>query len=282
MKSATALLSHRTERAPCRGFDVRRAADRAFLGVTALLFIVSTAVTVVWCRSMSMGGMSMPGGRTMSMVWMRMPGQTWTGAVAAFLSMWIVMMVAMMLPSLAPTLWRYRQAIDSTGNDRVGLLTGLVGAGYFCVWTILGVAAFPVGVGLAAVEMQQPALASAVPMVAGIIVTIAGALQFTAWKARALACCRGEGREHSHVLANNADTAWHYGLRVGRQCARCCGGLMTILLIVGVMDVRAMATVTAAITVERLAPAGERVARIIGAIVVGAGLLLIARAAEIC
>jgi len=46
-----------------------------------------------------------------------------------------------------------------------------------------------------------------------------------------------------------------------------------------VMDLRAMAVVTAAITAERLAPAGERVARTIGIVVVGVGLLLIARAA---
>jgi predicted metal-binding membrane protein len=54
---------------------------------------------------------------------------------------------------------------------------------------------------------------------------------------------------------------------------------MVILLVIGVMDLRAMAVVAAAITVERLAPAGERVARITGAVVVGAGLFLIARAA---
>jgi predicted metal-binding membrane protein len=54
---------------------------------------------------------------------------------------------------------------------------------------------------------------------------------------------------------------------------------MVVLLVIGVMDLRAMAVVAAAITVERLAPAGERVARITGAVVVGAGLFLIARAA---
>ena len=54
---------------------------------------------------------------------------------------------------------------------------------------------------------------------------------------------------------------------------------MAILLVIGVMDLRAMAVVAAAITVERLAaPAGERVARAIGASGVGAGLFLIARA----
>jgi predicted metal-binding membrane protein len=54
---------------------------------------------------------------------------------------------------------------------------------------------------------------------------------------------------------------------------------MVILLVIGVMDLRAMAVVTAAITTERLAPAGEWVTRAIGVVVVAAGLLLIARAA---
>ena len=54
---------------------------------------------------------------------------------------------------------------------------------------------------------------------------------------------------------------------------------MALLLAVGIMDLRAMAAVTAAITAERIATAGERVARAIGVVVVGAGLFLIARAA---
>ena len=70
-----------------------------------------------------------------------------------------------------------------------------------------------------------------------------------------------------------------HGLHLGLHCSHCCAGLVAILLVNGVMDLRAMAVVAAAITVERLAPAGERVARAIGAVVVGAGLFLIARAA---
>ena len=53
---------------------------------------------------------------------------------------------------------------------------------------------------------------------------------------------------------------------------------MAMLLALGVMDLRAMAAVTAAITVERVAPAGQRVARAIGLVAVAAGALLIARA----
>jgi predicted metal-binding membrane protein len=258
-----------------------RPSQRAFFGVSALLFAISAGVTIVWCASMSaMGEMPMPGGWMMSMAWMRMAGQTWPGAAASFVGMWIVMMMAMMLPSLVPMLWRYRQAVGSTGETRLGRLTAIVGMGYLFVWTMFGMAAFPLGVALAAVEMQQSALAHAVPIAAGVVVLIAGALQLTAWKARHLACCRkAPGR--GHTLPADAGTAWRHGLRLGLHCSLCCVGLMAVLLVIGVMDLRAMAVVAAAITVERLAPAGERVARATGAVVFGAGLLLIARAAGV-
>ena len=258
-----------------------RVSRQAFVGVLALLFAASAGLTVVWCATMSaMGGMPMPGGWTMSMAWMRMPGQTWSDAAASFLGMWVVMMVAMMLPSLAAMLWRYRQTVGSTGETRLGLLTALVGVGYFSVWTVFGMAAFPLGAALAAVEMQEPALARAVPIAAGVVVLMAGALQFTAWKARHLACCR-EAPGRRSALPANAGTAWRLGLRLGLHCGYCCGGLTAILLAVGVMDLRVMAVVATAITVERLAPAGERIARAIGIAAVVAGLILIARAAEL-
>src|SRR5947208_1488908 len=134
-----------------------RASQHAFFGVSALLFAASGAGTIVWCASMSaMGEMPMAGGWTMSMAWMRMPGQTWPGAAVSFLGMWVVMMVAMMLPSLVPMLWRYREAIGRTPETRLGPLTAIVAMGYFFVWTVFGVAAFPLGVALAAIEMQPP------------------------------------------------------------------------------------------------------------------------------
>jgi predicted metal-binding membrane protein len=192
--------------------------------------------------------------------------------------MWVVMMVAMMLPSLVPMLVRYRLALGRPGETRMGRLTALVGVGYFLVWTVIGVVAFPLGVALAAIEMQLPAMARAVPVAAGVVVLVAGGLQLTAWKARRLACCRevpGRGRP----LRADAGTAWRHGLRLGLHCSYCCVGLTAILLVIGVMDLGAMALVAAAITVERLGPTGVRVARATGAVVVAAGVVLIARAA---
>ena len=225
----------------------------------------------------AMGEMPMPGGWTMSMAWMRMPGQTWPGAAASFLAMWVVMMVAMMLPSLVPMLQRYRESIGDAGKTRVGPLIALVASGYFFIYTALGVAVFPVGVALATIEMQQPALARAVPFAAGVVVLMAGAFQFTAWKAQQLARCR-ETPERDRTLPAHAGTAWRHGVRLGIHCGRCCANLMLILLVIGVMDLRVMALVTAAIAVERLAPNSERVARALGFVIVGAGALLMARA----
>ncbi len=261
-----------------RGTVAARASHRAFLCISALIFAASALVTIRWCDSMSsMGEMPMAGGWTMSMAWMRMPGQSWPGAAASFVGMWVTMMVAMMLPSLVPTLWRYRKAIGEAVEPRVDMLTALAFTGYFFVWALIGLAAYLPGIALASLTMQLPALARATPIAVGVIVMVAGAIQFTAWKAHHLACWR-ELCVHGHAPRASAGTAWRYGLRLGAHCSLCSAGLTAILIAVGIMDLGTMAVVTATITIERHAPEGERVARAIGTVAVCAGLFLLARA----
>lgn len=143
---------------------------------------------------------------------------------------------------------------------------------------MFGIVVFPVGATLAEIEMQRPALARVVPIAVGVIVVIAGTLQFSAWKVHHLACCR-ETSQRVRCLPADAATAWRHGLRLGLHCTYSCAALTTILLVIGVMDLRVMALVTVAITAERLASNSKRVARAIGVVVVGVGLLLMARAA---
>jgi predicted metal-binding membrane protein len=261
-----------------KGVISERSCRRGFIGVSALLFAASAALTMQLCSSMSMmGEMKMPGGWALSMIWMRMPGQTWLGAAGTFVGMWTAMMVAMMLPSLLPMLWRYRRAVGRVGATRLGWLTTLVGVGYFAVWSSFGLAAFALGIGLAEVETRVSEVARAVPFAEALLFLIAGALQFSAWKARHLDCCRGiPGRDR--LLPADAGTAWRYGIRCGLHCTYCCAGLTAVLFALGVMNLRAMAVVTVAISLERLAPVGERYARAIGIVVIGAGLLLLVQA----
>ena len=252
---------------------------RAFFGVSAIVFAASAAMTIASCASMSaMGEMGMPGGWALSMVWTLMRGQTWSGAAAAFVGAWVVMMIAMMLPSLAPMLWRYRQAIGTTRVTHRNWLTAVVSLGYYAVWASVGIIVFPLGTGFAWIAMREPELARAVPIAVGAVVLVAGVVQYTGWKERHLAFCR-EATGCSHPLPADAGPAWRHGLRIGFHCSHSCAGLTAIGLGLGIMDLRVMAVVTVAITAEHLAPAGVRVARVTGALGVASGLLLIGRAA---
>ncbi len=216
---------------------------------------------------MEMGETAMPGGWTLSMAWMPMCGQTWTAAAARFIGMWAVMMIAMMLPSLAPLLWRLRP-----------MAAAAAGAGYFFVWTALGAVVFALGAAFAESVMQVPAMSRWVPFTLAAAVLAAGAFQFSACKARHLAHCRSTSQPHA---ANPASTvaAWRYGLSLGLHCSIACAGLTAILLVIGVMDLRAMALVAAATTAERLAPRGERVAWAIGGVSIVTGIYLMGQAA---
>jgi predicted metal-binding membrane protein len=215
----------------------------------------------------NMGEIPMPGGWMLSTAWMPMCGQTWPGAATSFVAMWALMMTAMMLPSLVPTLWRH------------GLARGAVaGTGYFAVWTALGAFVFVGGAAFAQAAMLLPAVARAVPVAAGMVVLLGGALQFTEWKAQHLDCCRPAAQADTHAAATTG-SAWRGGVRLGLHCSRACAGFTAILLVIGVMDVRAMAVVTAAITAERLVPSGRRVVWGVGAVVIAAGSYLTVRAA---
>src|SRR5438874_13402675 len=80
-----------------------------FIAVCVVAFIASVAATIYFCRSMCCE-MEMPGGWTMTMMWMRMPGQTWIVSATSFLLMWLAMMVAMMLPSVFPMFVKIRRS----------------------------------------------------------------------------------------------------------------------------------------------------------------------------
>jgi len=267
--------------AVCAAGPGTRPPCRAFLGTVLLLFVVSAAVTAAWGLSMShMAGLPMPGGWTMSMAWTPMCGQTWLGAGLSFLGMWAVMMIAMMLPVLTPMLWRYRQSIsNAVSGQRLDTLTALAGLAYLLVWVLLGAVLFPLGAGLREVGLLLPGISRAVPLVAGAAVLFAGGLQFTGWKSRCLSRCRHPSICCGRVRPRETPgAAWRHGLHLANHCGRCCGNLMVVLLVLGAMDLAAMAFVTAAIAAERFDPSGDRVARAVGIIVMAVGLVLTAQA----
>jgi len=127
---------------------------------------------------------------------------------------------------------------------------------------------FPAGVAFAELAMRAPAIARIAPLASAGVLLLAGAWQLSAWKARQLACCR-ETIDCCRPPRATASAAWRHGVDLGVRCLRCCASLTAALFVLGVMDLRAMALVTAAISFERLAaerhaPRGALVARVIG------------------
>ena len=217
-------------------------------------------------------------GGSMPAMWTPMCGQTWASAAASFVGTWTVMMIAMMLPSFAPTLWRYRHTLVTKARGRAALLTMLVFVGYCAVWAALGFGVFVSAAAWAALALRMPLSMRAGPMAVSVAVLLAGALQCTSWKLRYLTCCRValKADDASNVCASGAV---RHGLRLGLHCNCCCAAFTAALIATGTMNILAMTLLTAAITLERFAPHGDRVARAIGGVMGATGLWMMLRAA---
>jgi predicted metal-binding membrane protein len=171
------------------------------------------------------------------------------------------MMVAMMLPSLAPLLVRYRRG-GAHG-------TVLVALGYFSVWATAGVAAYAVGTVLAVAGRWWPA-----PLVGAVALIVAALAQWSPWKSRRLACCR----EFGSRAGSTRRAALRDGVRLGAQCCFCCTGLMTFLIVIGMMHLSAVVLVAALIALERFTPHPRVVARAAGVLILVVGAVAIAHA----
>jgi predicted metal-binding membrane protein len=246
---------------------------RAHAGAAAV-FLAAAGLTAYYIVTMR-GGMPMAGGWTMSMMWMRMPAQSPAVAAATFATMWLAMMVAMMLPSSLPMLLLYRRAALFTGAPHPSLRMWLVGAGYFAVWLAFGLAAYAVGMALSSWIMRFESASRAVPVACGAAIAVSGIYQLTSLKTTWLGHCRDPLHVVAQHLHHGAGGALRFGIHHGASCAACCWALMLIQLAVGVMNVAAMIGIAAVITLEKLAPRGDIIARVVGILAVFAGAWMI-------
>lgn len=265
------------EKGPTSGREAGRGASFVFFGAAGLLFTAATTLTILSCAAMAtMGAVPMAGGWLLSGIWLPLCGQSWLETAACFVGMWFVMMVAMMLPSLAPVLWRYRNAAFAAGASRPGGLVVLTGTSYFAVWAGFGLLAFLIGAALAQIALQFPSLARLGPVAGGFVILIAGLSQFSLWKTRLLADCHD--RSGALAVHPSVVTALGGGTALGLRCCLSCIAPMTVLIAGGLMDLLLMLCVTLSVTAERLMPPEMRIAQAAGAVMAGSGLFLLGRA----
>jgi predicted metal-binding membrane protein len=191
-----------------------------------------------------------------------------------FLGLWLVMMAAMMLPSVAPVamLWARLIGRGPAKPVRVARMSLFLG-GYLLAWGMCGAVAFGVLAGTSRLLAASPAAAKWLGVA---ILVVAGVYQLTPWKDWCLRRCRSPIGTLLHYLGFHGRTRdVRVGIHHGATCVGCCWGLMIVLVAVGVMNVPAMAALAAIIFTEKLWRRGKLFGRVIGGLLVATGLLAI-------
>jgi predicted metal-binding membrane protein len=189
--------------------------------------------------------------------------------IAAFVTVWTLMMAAMMLPSVAPMVSIYARTLR---NSRAARLSALVG-GYLLVWAAAGLPAYGLAWLTSWLDGHHPTAAHvlAVGIFAGC-----GAYQFTSVKDRCLDHCRSPFGLLLHYGSFRGRTRdLRAGAHHGAYCLGCCWALMVILIAVGVMNLLAMVALAALILAEKAWPRGEVIARITGVAAIGLAFAIV-------
>jgi len=195
-------------------------------------------------------------------------------ALLPFLGLWVVMMAAMMLPSVAPVgvLWTRLISGASAGPARAARM-GLFLGGYLLAWAVAGVVAFAALAGAGRLLTASPVAAKWLGV--AIFIT-AGVYQFTPWKDWCLRRCRSPiGALMYYLGFKGRSRDLRVGLHHGATCAGCCWGLMIVLVAVGVMNLAVMAGLAAVIFAEKLWRYGKPLTQAVGAVLVAVGILAI-------
>lgn len=188
---------------------------------------------------------------------MDMGGHFTAGSFGFFVALWVVMMAAMMFPSVWPAVAMFGLVARRSGPTTSGApgRTTCFVLGYLASWTVFGLAAFALLAlarssaldGLSDTELARYVVAP---------VALAAALyQVVPFKQRCLKHCRGPLSFFLSRWRDGRRGAFAMGSRHGAFCVGCCWMLMVVLLAVGVMSLAWMALVSLAIAVEKLAPA---------------------------
>lgn len=204
----------------------------------------------------------------------------WGGAeIALMFAMWAVMMVAMMLPTVAPAALLFVTIQRNQREPRVVRLrlTAFL-FGYLAIWIGFAALATAGQWGLHTISLS-PSLLSAGPILGGALLVGAGLFQWAPLKRACLAHCRSPQSFFTTEWREGLSGAWQMGLKHGLHCVGGCWLLMSLLFLTGTMNLLWMAVLTVFVLVEKVAPRGEWVSRAGGVLLAGAGLWIIVGAA---
>jgi predicted metal-binding membrane protein len=232
-------------------------ASRARAGLIALL--LALAVVAWWSTADRMSGMDDGPGTAL-------------GALGWFLGVWVVMMAAMMFPSVAPTVALYAQM----ARRRAPVAPLLFAAGYLVTWAAAGLVAYGVFAAGRAVLGDELTWDGAGRWIAGGTLVVAAAYELTPLKDVCLSKCRSPVGFLVGSWRDGLSGALEMGARHGAWCVGCCWALMASLFALGVMSLAWMAFVAVLIALEKILPWGRAATYGTAALLLALGVMLLA------
>jgi predicted metal-binding membrane protein len=260
--------------------------DRAIIIVALSVLTVLAWADLVWLADdMSMGGMDMTGFRMIpaGQSLMMPASEPWKPIEFGYvLAMWAVMMIGMMTPSVAPMILIYaRVGRQAVMDGKSFAATAWFVSGYLLGWIAFSVAATSAQWALERASLLTPMMASTSNTLGGVVLIIVGLYQWTPLKEACLFNCQTPLTfmlRHGGFRADPAG-ALTLGLRHGIYCIGCCWALMTLLFVVGVMNLFWIAALAILVLLEKVISSGRIIAQLAGVVfMVGGGSMLIQHA----
>jgi predicted metal-binding membrane protein len=188
---------------------------------------------------------------------------------------WVLMMVAMMLPTTLPLIEVFRRVVARRA-DRILLVTLLIG-GYLLAWLAFGVAAHMADYGLHEAAERSDWLGSNPWIFGAGPLLLAGGFQFTRLKYMCLDKCRSPRSfvmEHWRGRRERTQSLL-LGVHHGIFCVGCCWALMLLMFAVGTGNLGWMLALAAVMAIEKNLPWGRELGRPLGAALIGWGFLIV-------
>jgi len=203
---------------------------------------------------------------------------TWSSADFVFmLVMWAVMMFAMMLPSVTPTVMIFGQVTQRRKSaGRSFAPTAAFVAGYLLTWTWFSLLATVVNWWLHTHGWMTSMMGHIGPGIGGVLLIAAGLFQWTPLKNACLDHCRSPMSFLMHHWREGVSGATMMGMHHGVYCLGCCWMLMALLFVLGVMNLPWVAVLAIVVLAEKILPGGQILSRILGLGLIGWGVWLLA------
>jgi predicted metal-binding membrane protein len=191
------------------------------------------------------------------------------------LSMWTVMMIGMMTPSVAPMILLYAQVARRSAEARPFASALWFAGGYLMAWAGFSLLATVAQWSLEQLTLLSPMMASTSHIFGGLLLIAAGVYQWLPIKYSCLARCRAPlsfVMEHGGFQARAAGSV-RLGLQHGLYCIGCCWALMALLFVGGVMNLLWIAALMVFVLLEKLIPGWRYFSRASGLAAVGLGVV---------